>query len=53
MLAVVSRGADLRQARERGYRGMEHITLDGSHYRTDIALAASEGRIETPVTPAA
>ena len=53
VLAVVSRGADLRQARERGYRGMEHITLDGSHYRTDIALAASEGRIETPVTPAA
>ncbi|KIC67170.1 phosphoribosylamine--glycine ligase [Kocuria rhizophila] len=53
VLAVVSRGADLRQARERGYRGMEHITLDGSHHRTDIALAASEGRIETPVTPAA
>lgn len=53
VLAVVSRGADLRQARERGYRGMEHIALGGSHYRTDIALAASEGRIETPVTPAA
>ena len=27
VLAVVSRGADLRQARERGYRGMEHIAL--------------------------
>lgn len=48
VLAVVSRGADLREARERGYRGMERITLPGSHYRTDIALAASEGRITAP-----
>ncbi|RKQ37086.1 phosphoribosylamine--glycine ligase [Kocuria tytonis] len=53
VLAVVSRGADLRQARERGYRGIEHITLEGSHYRTDVALAASEGRIEVPGAPAA
>ena len=27
---------------------MERITLPGSHYRTDIALAASEGRITVP-----
>lgn len=50
VLAVVSRGADLTEARERGYRGMEKITLPGAHYRSDIALAAAEGRIVVPST---
>ncbi|MDO4918259.1 phosphoribosylamine--glycine ligase [Kocuria sp.] len=50
VLAVVARGEDLRQARERGYRGMQHIHLAGSHYRTDIALAAAEGRVAVPGT---
>lgn len=48
VLAVVSRGADLTEARERGYRGMEKIALPGAHYRSDIALAAAEGRITVP-----
>ncbi|MBS6029162.1 MULTISPECIES: phosphoribosylamine--glycine ligase [Kocuria] len=53
VLAVVSLGADLREARERGYRGVQRITLNGSHHRTDIALAAAEGRIEVPTPGAA
>ncbi len=50
VLAVVSHGADLNEARERGYRGMESISLPGAHYRGDIALAAAEGRITLPTT---
>ncbi len=50
VLAVVSHGADLNEARERGYRGMEVISLPGAHYRSDIALAAAEGRITLPST---
>lgn len=50
VLAVVSHGSDLQEARERGYRGMELITLPGGHYRSDISLAAAEGRISLPNT---
>ena len=50
VLAVVAHGADLDQARERGYQGMELISLPGAHYRGDIALAAAEGRITLPTT---
>ncbi len=50
VLAVVSHGTDLHEARERGYRGMELISLPGAHYRSDIALAAAEGRITLPTT---
>lgn len=50
VLAVVSHGADLAEARERVYRGMELISLPGGHYRGDIALAAAEGRVTLPTT---
>ncbi|MGX0885791.1 phosphoribosylamine---glycine ligase [Kocuria rhizophila] len=53
VLAVVARGADLGEARARGYRGMEHITLDGSHHRTDIARDAAHGRVALPGVGAA
>ncbi|RLY94264.1 phosphoribosylamine--glycine ligase [Kocuria tytonicola] len=48
VLTVVAHGADLREARERGYRGIRRIGLDGSHHRGDIALAAAEDRVGLP-----
>ncbi|MBB3601772.1 phosphoribosylamine--glycine ligase [Mycolicibacterium sp. BK556] len=48
VLSIVGAGADLVAAREAAYRTLESIRLPGSHFRTDIALAAAEGRI-TPV----
>lgn len=41
VLGVTARGEDLPRARERAYAGVEAISLDGSHYRRDIAAAAS------------
>ncbi len=41
VLAVVGTGADLDQARELAYRGLELIDLDGSFYRRDIAASAA------------
>jgi phosphoribosylamine--glycine ligase len=38
VLSVVARGADFAQARERAYRAVDAITLEGGQYRTDIAL---------------
>jgi phosphoribosylamine--glycine ligase len=38
VLSVVARGADFAQARERAYRAIDAITLEGGQYRTDIAL---------------
>jgi phosphoribosylamine--glycine ligase len=40
VLSVVALGDSLSQARERVYAAVERIELDGSHHRTDIALAA-------------
>ncbi|MDO4665999.1 MAG: phosphoribosylamine--glycine ligase [Actinomycetaceae bacterium] len=37
VLAVVGEGATVEQARQRAYAGMALITLEGGHYRTDIA----------------
>jgi phosphoribosylamine--glycine ligase len=37
VLSVVARGADFAQARERAYRAIDAITLEGGQYRTDIA----------------
>jgi phosphoribosylamine--glycine ligase len=45
VLSVVGTGADLVQARENAYRTVASIRLPGSHFRSDIALAAAEGRI--------
>ena len=43
VLSVVGTGADLAAARDAAYAGVERIALDGSHHRSDIALAASKG----------
>jgi phosphoribosylamine--glycine ligase len=45
VLSVVGTGADLTAARAAAYAIVESIRLPGSHFRTDIALAAEEGRI--------
>ena len=41
VLTVTGIGSDLTEARDRAYRAISHISLDGSFYRTDIALNAS------------
>ncbi|KXW78664.1 phosphoribosylamine--glycine ligase, partial [Mycolicibacterium phlei DSM 43071] len=45
VLSIVGTGPDLAAAREDAYRILKTIKLPGSHYRSDIALAAAEGRI--------
>ncbi|MEU7630812.1 phosphoribosylamine--glycine ligase [Nocardia sp. NPDC049220] len=45
VLNVVGVGADLAEARTRAYDRIGAIKLPGSHYRTDIGLAAVENRI--------
>jgi len=42
VLNVVALGADLADARGRAYAALEHISLEGAHYRRDIALSASQ-----------
>ncbi|MFL0564985.1 phosphoribosylamine--glycine ligase [Microbacterium sp. 179-I 1D1 NHS] len=42
VLNVVALGADLADARGRAYAALEQISLEGAHYRRDIALSASE-----------
>lgn len=41
VLSVTATGADLAQARERAYAGVERISLKGGQHRTDIALKAA------------
>jgi phosphoribosylamine--glycine ligase len=45
VLSIVGTGADLVAAREEAYRIVSSVRLPGSHFRSDIALAAAEGRI--------
>lgn len=45
VLSVVGVGADLTAARADAYETLSSIKLPGSHFRTDIGLAAVEGRI--------
>ena len=45
VLSVVGTGADLTAAREAAYRTLSSIRLPGSHFRSDIALAAAEGQL--------
>jgi len=40
VLSVVALGDSLAQARQRVYEAVDRVGLDGSHHRTDIALAA-------------
>ncbi len=50
VLSIVGHGADLEAARENAYARLSGIKLPGSHFRTDIALAATENRITVPTT---
>lgn len=45
VLSVVGTGADLAAARDQAYARINGIRLAGSHFRTDIGLAAAEGRL--------
>jgi phosphoribosylamine---glycine ligase len=45
VLSVVGTGADLSAARAKAYEVLDSIRLPGSHFRSDIGLAAAEGRI--------
>lgn len=42
VLSVVGYGPSLAAARERAYRGVDYIKLDGSQHRKDIAKAVAE-----------
>ncbi|MER6212478.1 MULTISPECIES: phosphoribosylamine--glycine ligase [unclassified Streptomyces] len=44
VLSVTATGEDLAQARERAYKAVARIRLDGSQHRTDIAAEAAAGR---------
>lgn len=43
VLSVTATGEDLTRARERAYRAVGRIGLDGSQHRTDIAAKAAAG----------
>jgi phosphoribosylamine--glycine ligase len=45
VLAVTAVGADLAAARQAAYERVAAVRLNGAHWRSDIALAAVEGRI--------
>ena len=42
VLSVVAVGSDFTDARARAYEALSRITLEGSHYRTDIALRVAK-----------
>ncbi|NMN97087.1 phosphoribosylamine--glycine ligase [Antrihabitans stalactiti] len=48
VLSVVGVGADLGSARTDAYAKLGKVKLAGGHFRTDIGLAAAEGRIQLP-----
>ena len=45
VLSVVGTGADLAAARDAAYAVMSSVRLPGGHFRSDIGLAAAQGRI--------
>jgi len=45
VLSVVALGDSLAQARERVYEAVDLVGLEGSHHRTDIALAAERDEL--------
>ena len=47
VLSVVGTGPDLPEARAAAYRVMSSVRLPGSHFRSDIGLAAAEGTLGT------
>jgi phosphoribosylamine--glycine ligase len=48
VLSVTATGDTLAAARDAAYAGVAPITLDGSQYRSDIALLAVRGEIQLP-----
>ena len=48
VIAVTAIGDDLDHARRRAYDAVGRIGLEGSHHRTDIALAAARGQVSVP-----
>jgi phosphoribosylamine--glycine ligase len=44
VLSVVSMAKTFHKARKHAYKVIENIKLEGSHYRTDIALKVDEGK---------
>jgi phosphoribosylamine--glycine ligase len=44
VLSVTATGSDLAEARERAYKAVARIRLEGAQHRTDIAAKAAEGR---------
>ena len=42
VLSVVARGTDFADARANAYEALGRIHLEGSHFRTDIALRVAE-----------
>ncbi|SFQ00172.1 phosphoribosylamine--glycine ligase [Geodermatophilus dictyosporus] len=48
VLAVTATGADLAAARQAAYERVARVRLAGAHWRSDVALAAVEGRITVP-----
>jgi phosphoribosylamine--glycine ligase len=48
ILSVTALGPDLAAARESAYAAVEQITIDGAHFRTDIAEKAARGETEIP-----
>ncbi|RAJ66727.1 phosphoribosylamine--glycine ligase [Streptomyces sp. Amel2xB2] len=47
VLSVTATGAGLADARERAYKALDRIRLDGSHHRTDIAAKAARDQART------
>ncbi|WP_420098297.1 phosphoribosylamine--glycine ligase [Corynebacterium sp.] len=48
VLNVIGKGSTLEDARAAAYDQLDKISLAGGHFRTDIGLAAVEGRIAVP-----
>ena len=48
VLSVVAVGDDLAAARATAYAAIDRISLRGSHFRTDIGLAAERGEVRVP-----
>lgn len=42
VLSVTATGSDLTRARDRAYRALDRIGLEGSHHRTDIAAKVAD-----------
>lgn len=47
---MTATGPDLAAARDRAYRAVSRIHLDGSHHRTDIAAGAAAEAAEAAET---